>query len=181
MEAPIRIRRAELNDWEEILAIEQLNFPAAEAVGAEVLKERIERISDTFLLAELHGQLAGYIVGPAVQVRYLTYDLFSKVGAIPPEGGFIAVQSLSVHPDFQRQGVGTLLLAALKETAVQQKRKGISLTCHDELIPYYEMNSFVHEGISDSTHGGVVWPGLIWCGKIPILRRKNDYPSSSNG
>ena len=110
MEAPIRIRRAELNDWEEILAIEQLNFPAAEAVGAEVLKERIERISDTFLLAELHGQLAGYIVGPAVQTRYLTDDLFSKVGVNPSEGGFIVVQSLSVHPDFQRQGVGTLCL-----------------------------------------------------------------------
>ncbi|RSJ81181.1 hypothetical protein D8791_07550 [Streptococcus cristatus] len=110
MEAPIRIRRAELNDWEEILAIEQLNFPAAEAVGAEVLKERIERISDTFLLTELHGQLAGYIVGPAVQTRYLTDDLFSKVGVNPSEGGFIVVQSLSVHPDFQRQGVGTLCL-----------------------------------------------------------------------
>ena len=163
MEAPIRIRQADLSDWEEILAIEQLNFPAAEAAGAEVLKERIEQIADTFLLAEeLHGQLAGYIVGPAVQARYLTDDLFSKVGANSPEGGFIAVQSLSVHPDFQRQGVGTLLLAAFKETAVQQNRQGISLTCHDELIPYYEMNGLVHEGISDSTHGGAVWSDMVW-------------------
>ena len=162
MEAPIRIRQAELSDWEEILAIEQLNSPAAEAVGAEVIKERIERISDTFLLAELHGQLVGYIVGPAVPARYLKDDLFSKVSANPPEGGFIAVQSLSVHPDFQRQGVGILLLAALKEIAVQQNRKGISLTCHDELIPYYEMNGFVHEGISDSTHGGAVWSDMVW-------------------
>lgn len=162
MEAPIRIRQADSSDWEKIFAIEQLNFPAAEAVGAEVLKERIERISDTFLLAELHGQLAGYIVGPAIQARYLTDDLFSKVGANSPEGGFIAVQSLSVHPDFQRQGVGTLLLAALKEIAVQQNREGISLTCHDELIPYYEMNGFVHEGISDSTHGGTIWSNMVW-------------------
>ena len=179
MEAPIRIRQAALSDWEEILAIEQLNFPAAEAASSEVLKERIEQIPDTFLLAELHGQLAGYIVGPAVQARYLTDDLFSKVGVNPSEGGFIAVQSLSVHPDFQRQGVGTLLLAALKETAVQEHRQGISLTCHDELIPYFEMNAFVHEGISDLTHGGSVWSNMVW--ENPILRRKNDYPSSSNG
>ena len=162
MEAPIRIRQADLSDWVEILAIEQLNFPAAEAAGAEVLKERIEQIADTFLLAELHGQLAGYIVGPAVQARYLTDDLFSNVGVNPSEGGFIAVQSLSIHPDFQRQGVGTLLLAALKETAVQQNRQGISLTCHDELIPYYEMSGFVHEGISDSTHGGTIWSNMVW-------------------
>ena len=179
MEAPIRIRQVDLSDWEEILAIEQLNFPAAEAASSEVLKERIEQIPDTFLLAELHGQLAGYIVGPAVQARYLTDDLFSKVGANSPEGGFIAVQSLSVHPDFQRQGVGTLLLAALKEIAVQEHRQGISLTCHDELIPYFEMNAFVHEGISDLTHGGSVWSNMVW--ENPILRRKNDYPSSSNG
>ena len=162
MEAPIRIRQAELSDWEEILAIEQLNFPAAEAAISEVLKERIEQIPDTFLLAELHSQLAGYIVGPAVLARYLKDDLFSKVSANSPEGGFIAVQSLSVHPDFQRQGVGTLLIAALKETAVQEHRQGISLTCHDELIPYFEMNGFVHEGISDSTHGGGVWSDMVW-------------------
>ena len=170
MEAPIRIRQADLSDWEEILAIEQLNFPAVEAAGAEVLKERIEKIPDTFLLAELHGQLAGYIVGPAVQARYLTDDLFSKVGANPPEGGFIAVQSLSVHPDFQRQGIGTLLLAALKETAVHQHRQGISLTCHDELIPYFEMNGFVHEGISDSTNGGTIWSNMVW--ENPIFKEK---------
>ena len=162
MEAPIRIRQVDLSDWEEILAIEQLNFPAAEAASSEVIKERIEQIPDTFLLAELHGELAGYIVGPAVLARYLTDGLFSKVSANPPAGGFIAVQSLSVHPDFQRQGVGTLLLAALKEIAVQQNREGISLTCHDELIPYYEMNGFVHEGISDSTHGGTIWSNMVW-------------------
>ena len=167
MEAPIRIRRAELNDWEEILAIEQLNFPAAEAASAEVLKEQI---ADTFLLAELHGQLAGYIVGPAIQARYLTDDLFSRVGANSPEGGFIAVQSLSVHPDFQRQGVGTLLLAALKETAVQQHRQGITLLCPDELVAYYEMNGFIHEGITDSSHASAIWSNMVW--KNPNFKEK---------
>ena len=170
MEAPIRIRQADLSDWEEILAIEQLNFPAAEAASAEVLKERIERISDTFLLAELHGQLAGYIVGPAVQARYLTDDLFSKVGVNPSEGGFIAVQSLSVHPDFQRQGVGTLLLAALKETAVHQHRQGITLLCPDELVAYYEMNGFIHEGITDSSHASAIWSNMVW--KNPKFKEK---------
>ena len=170
MEAPIRIRQADLSNWEEILAIEQLNFPAAEAAGAEVLKERIEQIADTFLLAELHGQLAGYIVGPAIQARYLTYDLFSRVGANSPEGGFIAVQSLSVHPDFQRQGVGTLLLAALKETAVQQHRQGITLLCPDELVAYYEMNGFIHEGITDSSHASAIWSNMVW--KNPNFKEK---------
>ena len=170
MEAPIRIRQADLSDWVEILAIEQLNFPAAEAAGAEVLKERIEQIADTFLLAELHGQLAGYIVGPAVQARYLTDDLFSKVGANPPEGGFIAVQSLSVHPDFQRQGVGTLLLAALKQVALQKNSPAIYLVCKDELLSYFEMNEFIEQGIVDLGVGNKV--DFLMCWKNPFYQEE---------
>ena len=59
MEAPIRIRQADLSDWEEILAIEQLNFPAAEAAGAEVLKERIEQIPDTFFASRAAWSAGG--------------------------------------------------------------------------------------------------------------------------
>ena len=170
MEAPIRIRQADLSDWGAILAVEQLNFPAAEAASAEVLKERIELLPDTFLLAELHGQLAGYIVCLVVHSPYLTDDFFSKVSANPPAGAFIAIQRLSVHPHFQRQGVGTLLIAALKETAVQQDRQGICLLCPDELIAYYEMNGFVHEGISKSTYGSAVWSHMMW--ENPDIKEK---------
>ena len=41
---------------------------------------------------------------------------------------FIAVTSLSVSPRFQGQGVGTALLATMKDLAIAQKRMGISLT-----------------------------------------------------
>ncbi|KXT84735.1 putative arylalkylamine n-acetyltransferase [Streptococcus sp. DD11] len=162
MKSPIKIRNAQLSDWEELVRLESLNFSEEEAASPAVLKERIERIADTFLVAELHGQIAGYVVGPAVFSRHLTDDLFAKVTANPKEGGFIAIQSLSVSPDFQGQGVGTLLLAALKERANQQNRQGINLTCHDDLLPYYEMNGFRDEGISDSVHGGAVWFDMVW-------------------
>ena len=162
MESQINIRQAQLADWEEIVRIEGLNFSEEEAASPEALKERIRLIADTFLIAELNGQLSGYIVGPAVPARHLTDDLFSKVTANPKSGGFIAVQSLSVSPDFQGQGIGTLLLAALKETAVRQDRQGISLTCHDYLVSYYEMNGFADEGISQSVHGGATWFDMVW-------------------
>lgn len=162
MEAEITIRQARLADWGEIVRLESLNFSQEEAASPAALKERIQLIADTFLVAELNGQMAGYVVGPAVAARHLTDDLFSKVRANSPEGGFIAIQSLSVNPDFQGQGLGTLLLAALKETAVQQNRQGISLTCHDYLVAYYEMNGFADEGISQSLHGGAMWFDMVW-------------------
>ena len=162
MEAYIKIRQAQLSDWEEVVHIENLNFPKEEAASPGALKERIQLIADTFLIAELNGQIVGYVVGPVLVSRHLTDVLFTRVTANPPTGGFIAIRSLSVHPDFQRQGMGTLLLAALKETAVQQNRQGISLICHDELISYYEMNGFGDEGISQSFHSGAPWFDMVW-------------------
>jgi acetyltransferase, GNAT family len=57
------------------------------------------------------------------------------------------IAGLSVHPDYQRQGFGTLLLAAFKQVVLQQNSPGIYLLCEDELLAYFEMNGFVEQGI----------------------------------
>lgn len=36
-------------------------------------------------------------------------------------------------------------------------RKGVVLTCKQALLPFYSRFGFVDEGVSGSTHGGVVW------------------------
>lgn len=162
MNLDANIRQAELGDLDQLIWIEEQNFSPEEAASPAALKERIQQISDTFLVLVLEGQVAGYVVGPALPSRYLTDEVFDKVVPNLAQGGFIAIQSLSVHPDYQGQGLGTLLLAALKEVAVQQNRAGISLTCHDYLVSYYEMNGFTDEGISNSTHGGAAWFNLVW-------------------
>ena len=94
--------------------------------------------------------------------RYLTDDLFHKVVPNASQGGFIAVTSLSISKDFKGQGIGTALIAALKDLSIAQKRQGISLTCHDYLIAYYEMNGFTDEGESESKHGGSSWYNMVW-------------------
>lgn len=157
----VTLREASLEDWKAIVAIEEANF-STEAAGAETIQKWIEQEQTNFLIAELNEKIAGYLVGSAVFSRHLTDELFEKVAENPDSGGFIAIQSLSVHPDFKGQGIGTLLLAALKEKAVVQNRQGINLTCHDYLISYYEMNNFKNEGISDSVHAGVGWYDMVW-------------------
>lgn len=158
----IVIRSAQAADLPSISWIEQQNFSKEEAASPHALKERLEVIGDTFLVLENKGQVAGYVVGPVLFSRYLTDAIFQKVLKNPADGGFIMVQSLSIHPAHQRQGLGSLLLAALKEVAVEQDRKGISLTCHDELVSYYQMNGFTNEGLSDSKHGGASWWNMVW-------------------
>ncbi|MGT2930263.1 GNAT family N-acetyltransferase [Streptococcus dentasini] len=156
------IRQVRLEDYGEIIDIEESNFSAAEAASPTAIKERLGKIPDTFLIAEIDGRVAGYIVGSVMQNRYLTDELFNTVEANPAVGGFILVQSLSVAPFYQGQGIGTALLAALKDLAVAQERQGISLTCHGELITYYEMNGFADEGESSSKHGGSIWYNMVW-------------------
>lgn len=156
------IRHAQLDDWEDVVRIEHENFSPEEAATPEAMAERLKTITDTFLIAEIQGQVAGYVEGPVVPTRYLTDDLFHKVTPNAPEGGYIAITSLSISKEFKGQGVGTALLAALKDLALAQNRQGISLTCHDYLIGYYEMNGFTDEGISESNHGGAVWYNMVW-------------------
>lgn len=158
----LRIRQVKETDLAAVMRIEQENFSEAEAATLAAMKERIAKISDTFLVAELDGQLVAYGEGPVLEQPYLTDDLFDQVFPNPPQSGYIIITSLSVAQAFQKQGLGTMLLGALKDLAVAQKREGIGLTCHDDLIPYYEMNGFSHHGLSESQHGGSIWYNMVW-------------------
>ena len=143
------IRHARTNDWTDVVRIEQENFSPEEAATPEAIAERL-------------GTVADYIEGPVISERYLTDDLFYKVTPNASQGGYIAVTSLSISKDFKRQGVGTSLIAVFKDLAIAQKRQGISLTCHDYLITYYEMNGFIDEGESKSNHGDSIWYNMVW-------------------
>ncbi|GAB2023672.1 GNAT family N-acetyltransferase [Pseudolactococcus yaeyamensis] len=156
------IRQVMPTDLEVAYKIEAANFSEAEAANYETVKVRIAKIPDTFLVAEIDSQVVGYIEGPVICARHLTDALFQTVVENPATGGYIAVTSLSVAGDFQGQAVGTTLIAALKNLACEQKREGITLTCHDYLIPYYEKNGFTNDGQSQSAHGGAIWYDMVW-------------------
>ena len=60
-------------------------------------------------------------------------------------------------PRCRRQGYAGLLLQRAIADARAQGRKGLVLTCKEKLLHYYARFGFVNEGVSGSTHGGVVW------------------------
>ncbi len=145
MEIPITIRQATLSDLDEMLAIEEANFSSEEAVSRQSLEECIRKSVGTFLVARDENQLVGYILG--------------EVQSHPK---WIEIKSLTIHPDHWGQGLGTLLLAALKQVTVELNHQGILLQSPDELLSYFEMNGFVEEEITESHYGsGSEWY-LIW-------------------
>ena len=146
MEIPITIRQATLSDLEEMLAIEEANPSLEEVFSRQSLEESIRKTAGTFLVAGDENQLVGYILGEAQSIH--------------PK--WIEIKLLTIHPDHWGQGLGTLLLAALKQMTVELDYQGILLQSPDELLSYFEMNGFVEEEMTESHYGsGSEWY-LIW-------------------
>ncbi|ALF27239.1 GNAT family N-acetyltransferase [Streptococcus intermedius] len=165
----VTIREAVSEDLEAIITIEQENF-ATEAAVLQTIRTWIEQISNICLIAELNNKIAGYIVGSAVFSHHLANEMTDNSAEKQEKCNFITIQQLSIHPDFKGQGLGTLLLAACKEIAVTQNRKGLQLVCSDDLISYYEMNAFVNEGISEKVYDNTILYELTW--ENPYFKEK---------
>ena len=146
MEIPITIRQATSSDLDEMLAIEEANFSSEEALSRQSLEESIRKTADTFLVARDENQLLGYVLGEA---QYL-------------HPKWIEIKSLTIHPDHWGQGLGTLLLAALKQVTVELDYQGILLQSPDELLSYFEMNGFVEEEVPEAQYASSSEWNLTW-------------------
>ena len=149
MEFPIKIREAMQSDMEQICLISDCTAGSREITNRKMMEERIRSHADTFLLASLDDMVIAYILGIDLANSSLSrwIEEVANVELISDRNFVIA--GLSVHPDYQRQGFGTLLLAAFKQVVFQQNSPGIYLLCEDELLSYFEMNEFMEQGIVD--------------------------------
>ncbi|WP_314433530.1 GNAT family N-acetyltransferase [uncultured Streptococcus sp.] len=146
MEIPIKIIQANKSDLAEIEALQALSFPAEKQQPSHILEESIRKCADTFLLARDENQILGYVLG----------------GPYPHNPQCLEINSLVIKADHQRQGLGTLLLAAMKEMAVELDYKGIRLKSPDELLSYFEMNGFIDEEETDSLYAASQGFSMIW-------------------
>ena len=145
MEIPIKIIQASKSDLAEIEALQATSFPVEKQQPSHILEESIRKYSDTFLLARDETQLLGYILSSPQSDNLQC----------------LKIHSLVIEADHQRQGLGTLLLAAMKEVAVELDYKGIRLESPDELLSYFEMNGFIDEEATSLYAAGQGY-SMIW-------------------
>lgn len=146
MEIPIKIIQASKSDLTEIEALQASSLPAEKQQPSHILEESIRKCADTFLLARDENQLLGYVLG----------------GPYPHNPKCLEIHSLVIDTDHQRQGLGTLLLAALKDAAVELEYRGIRLNSPDELLSYFEMNGFVDVEETNSLYAASQGFSMIW-------------------
>lgn len=140
------LRKVIMQDLDQIIALENIGFSPEEAATPEALKLRIEQIQETFIVAEKNDEVIGYINGPVIKERYISDDLFKNVSTNNSEGGYISVLGLVVAPNYQGQGIAGRLLNYFENLAKNQHRDGVTLTCRESLISFYEKYGYRNEG-----------------------------------
>lgn len=170
MEFPIKIREATQSDMEQICLISDCTAGSREITNREIIEERIRNFADTFLLASLDNQVIAYISATDFATSSVSRWIVEMADGEAISNGNLVIDGLSVHPDYQKQGFGTLLLAALKQVALQHNSPGIYILCKDELLSYFEMNEFMEQGIIDVGVGNEV-DFLMWW-KNPFFKEE---------
>ena len=170
MEFPIKIREVQQSDIEQVCLMQESSQNFQETFNREIIEERIRNFADTFLLASLDDQVIAYILVTDFATSSVNRWIaeMADVEAISNEN--LVIDALSVHPNYQGQGFGTLLLAAMKQVALQKNSPGIYLLCKDEFLSYFEMNEFIEQGIADLGVGNEV--NFLMCWKNPFYQEE---------
>ena len=157
----ISVRKVTLDDLDAVTYIESVCFPKAEAATKESFYYRIKTFPESFLVASLDGKIIGFINGCVSDSNVILDSLYEPEGGHNPEGKNQTIFGLDVLPEYQRKGIASLLMKSLMNEARKIGREKMVLTCKDNLISFYEKFGYKNCGISESTHGGVVWYDMI--------------------
>ena len=132
-------------------------FTAADDAPREELADRLVHYGDHFWLMFDGGTLIAFVDGMVTDRTDLTDDLYADAALHDAHGAWQMIFGVNTLPDYRRHGYAGQLIERAIADARAQGRRGLVLTCKDRLVHYYAKFGFVSEGVSSSTHGGVVW------------------------
>lgn len=154
----MQIRTAVMADLAAVTAVEAACFPAAEAATEREFARRLAVYPNHFwLLEEDDGTLVSFINGMVTDELILRDEMYENAALHREDGAWQMIFGVNTLPRYRRQGCAARVMERVIADARAQGRKGCVLTCKDRLIHYYETFGFQNEGVSSSTHGGVVW------------------------
>ena len=154
----MRIRTAVMADLTAVTAVEAACFPEAEAAKEQDFFERLKVYPNHFwLLEDDGGNLISFVNGLVTDEPSLRDEMYSDASFHNEQGAWQMIFGVNTLPEYRRKGFAGQVLQKVIADAREQGRNGCVLTCKEALIHYYETFGFQSEGVSQSTHGGVVW------------------------
>ena len=154
----MRIRTASMKDLAAVTAVEAACFPPNEAAQEKDFAARLAVYPDHFwLLEDEDGRLVSFINGMATDEPLLRDEMYENAALHREDGAWQMIFGVNTIPSYRCRGLAEMVLRRVIDDARVQGRKGLVLTCKDRLVHYYAKLGFVSEGVSESSHGGVVW------------------------
>ena len=151
------IRHAMMDDVSAIADVEAECFPPAEAATEAELAERVQYYGNHFWLMFDEEKLIAFVDGFVTNEPDLTDEMYEKASMHNEDAAWQMIFGVNTIPSYRKHGyAGTLIKQAIEDARIQG-RKGLVLTCKERLVPYYAKFGFKDEGVSESTHGNVVW------------------------
>lgn len=151
------IRKAHLDDLEQISDLEQICFPKSEAATKHALKKRLEKYPDCFFVLTVSEKIVSMVNGMVTDEPDLYDEMYSDESLHNANGAWQMIFGVDTHPEYRNRGFAAAVLNAFIDNARKENRKGLVLTCKESLICYYEKFGFVSEGRSGSIHGNAIW------------------------
>lgn len=151
------IRHATIKDVKALALLEASCFPPQEAASEEQLRERIQHYGNHFWLLFEKDELVAFADGFVSDHPDLTDDMYAHAEQHEEHGAWQMIFGVNTHPAYRHRGYATRILKKAIQESLEEGRRGLVLTCKENLIPFYQRLGFEDEGISVSEHGGVVW------------------------
>jgi N-acetylglutamate synthase-like GNAT family acetyltransferase len=121
----VLIRDFQLGDMNEIVEILKLNnqYSFPEVDGPKAMKRVKACSAAVFLVCEIDGKVAGIVRG--------NYD-----------GSRAIIHQLSVHPAYQKQGIGTALVKEIVKRFQRMEAPTVSATITEESLSFWHKAGF---------------------------------------
>lgn len=155
------IRQAKMTDLDAITEVERVCFPPLEAAPRDSFEKRMNAFLDSFIVAEVEGEVVGFVQGCVTNERVIRDEMFKDAKLHDPDGDYQAVFGFAVMPRYRGSGIAQKLMHEFIGLTRQRGKKGLILTCKEHLIDYYGTYGYENLGVSGSNHGGAVWYDLI--------------------
>jgi predicted N-acetyltransferase YhbS len=151
------IRQANINDIDTVTELENSCFHVSEAADRKAFELRLRNYPECFRLLEIDGKVISMINGMTTNENDLCDKMYSGTDMYAAHGKWLMLFGVATAPAYQKRGFASRLMERVIEDTKKQERRGIVLTCKEELLTFYSRFGFVSEGISDSEHGGAEW------------------------
>lgn len=153
----IIIRTVEEQDLDRCFEIESVSYSGDEAATRDKILKRIKNYPQGFIVLENDREIIGFINSGATHEVMLSDEAFKELVGHDPEGKYVVILSVVVHPDYQGKGMASKLMNNFIDRMKALGKSDIYLICQTELIDMYARYGFVSLGASDSDHGGLSW------------------------